>query len=41
MRHIYLIILGFQIKAAYGYSLMAAWLFLAGPDIEEMPALVG
>lgn len=36
MRHLYLILLGFQITRIIGYSLMAAWLFRCGPDIEEL-----
>lgn len=36
MRHLYLITLGFQITRIVGYSLMAAWLFRFGPDIEEL-----
>lgn len=36
MRHLYLISLGFHITRIVGYSLMAAWLFRCGPDIEEL-----
>jgi hypothetical protein len=35
-KHHYLIELGFLITRIVGYSLMAAWLYKCGPDIEEL-----
>jgi hypothetical protein len=35
-KHHYLMVLGFEITRVIGYSLMAAWLFRSGPDIEEL-----
>lgn len=35
-KHHYLMVLGFMITRLIGYSLMAAWLFRSGPDIEEL-----
>ena len=34
--HHYLMSLGFLITRIVGFSLMAAWLFRCGPDIEEL-----
>jgi hypothetical protein len=35
-RHHYLMVLGFMTTRIIGYSLMAAWLFRCGPEIDEL-----
>jgi hypothetical protein len=35
-RHYYLISLGFAVIRVVGFSLLAAWLYRGGPDVEEL-----